>query len=415
MIPDAADQRLYELSKSIDANRSVPSLHTAVSTLSSQRSSISTFEAIDDMDDAMMDTLHCLDHDDSLDLASTLDDYHAFYAPKPSKRRSNHHPSFRKVMSLSSIPFVAASQEPPPPLPTKIAATASPTPQQPNTPTSPTFRKDSFTFPRPQLRPMHKPTPSTTTLDPSATHYQDPSTRLKLRVYLASPQKFDEALEFGFPSIEDAETRPMSRPSLSTRRYATAPPTAPNETTFLDDSTPSVFDALDVDSESEYEDEDDEVHSLPERSSPYTPSDGQFGETYLLSPSIASQPSIRGLSVTEPSTPTSKTVPIISKPIIRRDNSEPLAQALAGNREMTLRMTLTRPDLRADGDKSLHPQASAGSKPSSGRASKVENGDPFALDQLPEFKDKGGMDIWDTLPPVRENGFRKMWRKVSKK
>ena len=207
----------------------------------------------------------------------------------------------------------------------------------------------------------------------------------------------------------------MSRPSLSTRRYATAPPTAPNETTFLDDSTPSVFDALDVDSESEYEDEDDEVHSLPERSSPYTPSDGQFGETYLLSPSIASQPSIRGLSVTEPSTPTSKTVPIISKPIIRRDNSEPLAQALAGNREMTLRMTLTRPDLRADGDKSLHPQASAGSKPSSGRPSKVENGDPFALDQLPEFKDKGGMDIWDTLPPVRENGFRKMWRKVSKK
>ena len=217
--------------------------------------------------------------------------------------------------------------------------------------------------------------------------------------------------------MEDAETRPLSRPSLSARRYATAPPAVPDGETFLDDSAPSVFDALDANSESEYDDEDDEIHSLPERNSPYTPSDSHFVESYLLSPSVASQPSTNAISVTEPSTPTYKSTPIISKPTIRRDNSEPLlSQTLAGNREMTLRMTLTRPDLRAEGDNVIqHPQNGTSSAPGSGRPSKASERDPFVLDQLPEWKEKAGMDIWDTLPPVKENGLRKMWRKVSGK
>ena len=367
------------------------------------------------MDDSLMDTLHCLDHDDDLDLASTLDDYHRFYAPKSPKRNrlSNHQPSFRKVMSLSSIPFVAASQ--PPPLPTKLAATASPTPQQPNSPASPSFPKGSLNLSRPFQPISHKPQSSTTTLEPTATHYQDPSARLKLRVYLASPQKFDEAIEFGFPSIEDAEIRPMSRPSLSTRRFATAPPSASVEKTFFEDSTPSVVDALDLDSESEYEDEADEIQSLPERHSPYTPLESQFAETYLLSPSVASQPSSTSATFShrtqqQASPPLIPQAPVLSKPTIRRDPSEPLAQVLAGNREMTLRMTLTRPDLRADeGVMYAEKQGVAA------RASKEENCDPFALEHLPVLKDKAGLDIWDTLPPVKESGFRRMWRRVSGK
>ncbi|KAK6336360.1 hypothetical protein TWF696_001921 [Orbilia brochopaga] len=38
-------------------------------------------------------------------------------------------------------------------------------------------------------------------LEPEASHWQDPEARHKLRLYLASPQNFDEAVEFGFPSL----------------------------------------------------------------------------------------------------------------------------------------------------------------------------------------------------------------------
>src|SRR5699024_8789531 len=42
----------------------------------------------------------------------------------------------------------------------------------------------------------------------SAQYYQDPEARLKLRVFLASPQKFDEAIEFGFPALEKENHSP---------------------------------------------------------------------------------------------------------------------------------------------------------------------------------------------------------------
>ena len=66
---------------------------------------------------------------------------------------------------------------------------------------------------------------------------------------------------------------------------------------------------------------------------------------------------------------------------------------------MTLRMTLTRPDLRAD-EKELYRRTSGD--------------DPLALEHLPVMSEKGA-DIWDTLPPVKESGLRRMWRKVSGK
>ena len=344
-----------------------------------------------------MDTFHCFDNDDDLDLASTLDDYHRFYAPEATKQqRSNHHPSFRKVMSLSSIPFQSTTEVPP--FPIKSSATASPTPQQATTPISPSFSSHSRNFSRLQQSSSHKSSPSVVTLEPSATHYNDPSTRLKLRVYL-SPSKFDEAIEFGFPSMEDADIRPLSRPSLASQRYhVTAPPcTRAGETpgkSFLDDSNPSIFDALSAPSSDE-----DETQSLPERSSPYTPQDSHFAETYLLSPSVTSQPSLPLPEYQDPAPPPPLSKPPFSKPIIRHDPSEPLAQVLTGNREMTLRMTLTRPDLRAD-EKELYKRTSGD--------------DPLALAHLPVMSEKGA-DIWDTLPPVKESGLRRIWRKVSGK
>lgn len=192
--------------------------------------------------------------------------------------------------------------------------------------------------------------------------------------------------------MEDKENMPLSRPSL-TRSHRTAP--SGTQKTFLDDSNPSIFDALD-----DPEDED-ETSSLPERDSPYTPLDTSFTDTYLLSPSEA--PSSSGSTLFFP-----KAVHQQMRKTVRHDiefedpaNSAGKDREMTGTREMTLRMTLTRPDLRAD-DQALYDPA------------RGDGNDPLALEHLPTSSGKG--DIWDTLPPVKEGGvLKRVWRKVSGK
>ncbi|KAG8530784.1 uncharacterized protein KY384_004141 [Bacidia gigantensis] len=447
VLADAADKRLLGFLKYLETvatEDNVPSLRTATSPPESPRSSISSFGAADGndideefsflpfhrshkMDDAMRDQLHCLDKDFDLNLASTLDDYHQFYAERVVKRPSNHKPSFRKVMSLSSIPLASSAQTPPP-LPTKSSFTATATPQQSTTPVSPSFPPSVHSFSRPKRTSSHKSNPSTLTTEAAATYYHDPSTRLMLRAF-ASPQKFDEGVEFGYPQLRSSESNQSSRPSLSQRRkYATTDGharTTSAQQTFLDMSSPSIIDTLDVSSEDELEseaddNEDAETRSLPDRHSPYTPEDAHFPQSYLLSPSATSQPSLTTFLHQDLQPP-----PMPSKPVLRRDHSAPLEELLSGNRDMTLKMTLTRPDLRA-GERHTSPIIESGSRGGSKGASKSTGSDfqdPFALEQLPRFKDSssgtgvglGPASIWDTLPPVKESGLRKMWRKVSGK
>ena len=96
------------------------------------------------------------------------------------------------------------------------------------------------------MQPKHGASESISSIDPSATHYQDPEARLKLRVYLASPQKFDEAIEFGFPSIEgvstiaDKENRHPRK--ISREKNACRSPLAEKTETFLDDDNISLSD-----------------------------------------------------------------------------------------------------------------------------------------------------------------------------
>ena len=395
VVPDAADEKLrnfYRFSR--DANRSVPTLRTSPY---SSLSSMSTFDADQsvestiDMDQSMI----WFDDNDDLDLA--LDDYHQFInkAAESNAKSRTRAPSFRRALSLTSLPFGAnASSSPyrpstPPPMP------AIPAEQQKSASRSHSRRQSRA----PTLNRSARGSISGT--EPTAHHYQDPEARLKLRVYLASPQKFDEAIEFGFPSMDDKENMPLSRPSLS-RQHKTAPCK-----TFLYDDQPSLIDALDDD------DDDDEglmgdTASLPERSTHYSPVDSTFNNSVLLSPSIATS---CGSSQTlfaplpAPNQPYHTTSPQytiprkpnpVSKPInIRHDSHEPFAQLLAGSREMTLRMTLTRPDLRAD-EKALYAHTTGD--------------DPLALEHLPPAKREG--EIWDTMP--KERGFvGRLWRKVS--
>lgn len=151
-----------------------------------------------------------------------------------------------------------------------------------------------------------------------------------------------------------------------------------------------MFDALD-DNDSDLDSEDADAVSLPERDAPYTPIETSFHHARLLSPSIATS---SGSSTTQTQTQTQTFR--YPKPVIRHNkDSDPFAQLLAGSREMTLRMTLTRPDLRAD-EQALY--------------AKTTGDDPLALEHLPPSKSEG--DIWDTMP--KDRGIvRKFWRKMS--
>ena len=83
------------------------------------------------------------------------------------------------------------------------------------------------------------------------------------------------------------------------------------------------------------------------------------------------------------------------RPRVWHTRTDPYPLALAGNREMTLRMTLTRPDLRAD-ESVLYPRGQ----------------DPLALEELPPMADAG--DLW--VKPAKDGGrVRKFWRRVSGK
>lgn len=302
-IVDAADETVYKLEQQLKAAAQSPqhwqSNSLKLSPRASMRPSTSSERAADstiDMNDSFYDSFRWLDEGD-LDL--TLDVGHSSAAdnhnvsPTPSSPRRK--PSFRRTFSFTSAH---------------------------RTPTSATIKRrrnlslsSNIAFPiaghfhRPstsrrfssQPTPHHVSQRSTSSIDPSAQYYQDPEARLKLRVYLASPQKFDEAIEFGFPSLENKENivpKHVSGPQKMSNWQTYMPPH-----TFLEDDTPSIDE--DTTEENDEKDDPDEL-------------------------SISG--SLRGHSFDRRSLPPLQ--PLRPLCVVGRP------------REMTLKMTLTRPDLR---------------------------------------------------------------------
>ncbi|KAJ4322582.1 hypothetical protein N0V94_002344 [Neodidymelliopsis sp. IMI 364377] len=200
-------------------------------------------------------------------------------------------------------------------------------------------------------------TPPTPTFDAEATHYQDPETRRKLRAYLASPQKFDEAIEFGFPSTAEQE--------LSTPHYHLPPVTKHSRKfsrdmhTFLRDGTLSLFE----DPTNEHQGLESDSESVVDLDSPRTPS--STGLSFRLHTRQMSSIDSNGLPTTHPS---------------------------PGhlNREMTLRMTLTRPDLRADEDVLYGWQTQTHHQHLKNTATTTVQDDPLALEELVLTDDQTG-------------------------
>lgn len=362
VILDAADEAVYRAARRASRNLT-PLLD--LSTSSTPRSSVESTrdnqeEPTSSMAADMYESFRWMDEEEDLDLKLVLDDYHAnldgVVIPTPSSTRK---PSFRRQMSISKMPFGRNS--------TSSLATRSPKSEPPNMHTRTKSRTLSL------IAPKHVPKSSVASIDPNAAHYQDPEARLKLRVYLASPQKFDEAIEFGFPSMDgitdgvDKENKPPKRSSRDATKAKKSLTASEMGQSFLADDAASLF-------------EDDA--SMADPDSPLTPL-GDLG--------FRTQNRVSGTSASKSSKTSTDFAHLgITKPSVVKES---YTQAMAGNREMTLRMTLTRPDLRADENAIYGWQATKGplrEEPISFHEEKYEVKGPF-----------GGIDGWGPASTLR--------------
>lgn len=380
VISDAADDVFSQFGH--QRNESVSTLHTlSISSQSSYSSrdvdffSDSVSDSDSDMDESMMDSFRWMDEEEDLDL--TLDDYHIHMASttEPSTKPSSRRPSFRRSLSMthptidstlgSPKPSVEISPDPPKPTRRKLTHAIPHISTQYAKPASPAKVEFPPTPPTPTPTPTHASQTPRHIIETSARHYQDPEARLKLRVFLSSPQKLDEALEFGFPALEAQEIHiasPPPRPSLINHH-----PTAPTpHTWFEEDKNLTVVETLDSESD---------TISLPQ--TPRTPAS-------------------RDVQYSSPRTAVSTDA---DPPQPRKPPAKLCTHVVSGTREMTLRMTLTRPDLRKDDDQA---------------DSIYGDGDEdlFTLEQMSGLVACG--DIWDSLP-LREGVVKKLWQKVSRK
>ncbi|EED15938.1 hypothetical protein TSTA_010550 [Talaromyces stipitatus ATCC 10500] len=334
-----------------------------------------------EMEESILDSFRWLDEDEELDLS--LDSYHKYVADtalssqhvQQSPRRM---PSFRRTLSLaknrnsifmgSSGRGLSSSQS----STLHFSAAGSGAHNNNN-------RTDNY-------HGRHAPHRSTSSIDPAAQYYQDPEARLKLRVYLASPQKFDEAIEFGFPSL-DKENSDTNNPrrhnnNRDSKRISqiSASTHGTHGWTFLDDDTSidlSLFDLTDP----------------PPQTQQSKKSRRSHDKTTL-------SPNIRELTTSH--SRSSSTIdphlhrrPHPLKPIEGNVNGNPRPATGGHRREMTLKMTLTRPDLRTASD--------------IGPYGHDRHDDPLRLAELPPADES--CNIWDDIP--EEKGVvKKMWRKL---
>ncbi|KAK4035172.1 hypothetical protein C8A01DRAFT_18140 [Parachaetomium inaequale] len=398
VILDAADEAVYKLNQQAHRRNLSTTVDVLTPPVSPARHSMDSHDgfrkhldrsADGHVPQSFYDSFRWLEEEEDLDLRLFLDDYHANLREGTSTTKQG--PSFRRHMSISKIPFGRRS-----------SVSSRPVTKDAMTPTSPIHSpagsvSNGLTHARRKSRalslitPKHAAQPSITAFDPAAAHYQDPEARLKLRVYLASPQKFDEAVEFGFPSADALSAAPAVSAEGTCfygqpkQRMAD---TSSNMHTFLAD----------------HDDDEDNLSlfsdqlSLADPDSPKTP---EPFEPRAAGPRHARLASAGGLNGRD----------------FGRKTPEGAfyAQAPAASREMTLRMTLTRPDLRAHEDemygwqqKPAYQQHTRRSTTlaAESRAAHTGNGlHKVSLEKFPE------MDHWNDT--TAEKGvMRRIWNRV---
>lgn len=272
-------------------------------------------------EDSLLDSFRWLEDDADLDLRLDLDDYHLGLRQDVVNRKSRSASIRRKLSISSKVTFGRASS-------TLSRATT----KEASTPYGGSVLSLQNTFgnghvrrrslalslmsakqPPPEVTGA-APSPPPPAMDPAA-HYQDPEARMKLRVYLASPHKFDEAVEFGFPSTEQPNS-----PTNPPKRVGSLPRNTDHGAglrmqTLVEDKRCSLY---------------SEETTATESDSPRTPDTLEKPSELFAAAALA--------------------LAAADQDEIRENPKVDYAAAHAYSREMTLRMTLTRPDLRANED-----------------------------------------------------------------
>ncbi|KAF5626551.1 uncharacterized protein FTJAE_9610 [Fusarium tjaetaba] len=322
--------------------------------------------------DSFYDSFRWLDDEDGLDLRLYLDDYHINLReeiPVPNKSRR---PSFRRHLSINKLPFGKPSVN------GLGEGPASPTALPPSASHSSSVGSSGHVRKKSRARalslisanrqtPLASPSPLTPPLDPSAAHYRDPEARKKLRAYLASPQKFDEAIEFGFSSKDGP------RPQTGLNKASAYEPDRLRS--FLED-----------DRSSRYSDD----ASAAEPDSPKTPQ--LFDKT----------PHIRSLRNSNEHSSYSRGEKSMYDP--------------AASREMTLRMTLTRPDLRQSEDQ-IYGWKQAGSRVSSSRGDHTPSPALYARESNPKQsieRQLAALDQWEDPVDHDNRTVKRFWNRVKR-
>lgn len=298
--------------------------------------------------------------------------------------------------------------------------------------------------------------------------YQDEDVRKKLRLYLGSPQKFDEVIEFGFPStMQSAEDdidlldSSLQQTSFNSRvldndvqKFLAGNGDSlsfldiPDESsTFLEDSDEDgLDDGLDSLIDNLIDDYKDplvtDTSSVSDVEAPSTPSSEFEDDFEMVGPTpghylASKKPSLASLKSSATPAPAKITTPLARKPSIvepldiKSDTSKPLPpapsdnltprarkpsrtdfyeRALLSNREMTLRLTLTRPELRAS-EEDIY-----GWQNDLQRSKKlIQLGvDPLALDDLPPLaEDECG--ALGAFGAGKRGAVTKVWKMMGRK
>ncbi|KAL4789201.1 hypothetical protein BDV19DRAFT_374517 [Aspergillus venezuelensis] len=255
------------------------------------------------MEDSFYDSFRWLDKDTDIDLSLTDYQQQATNARPslPQRRRQ----SFRRTLSFNSANLTRKSVS------HGKASAASPSADSQSVLSYIVSKRSPVSRPASMNKPHHTSRASTSSIDPSAQYYHDPEARLNLRVFLASPQNFDEAIQFGFPAANGDKDHALEMvqacPHLQLRGF---------KGTFLDDG------------------DGDDDHGW---GSTCGTREGQNSNNSRLS-YIAENPRITH-DLTCVDSKRQSWVPLSERSLKRTPST----------REMTLRMTLTRPDLRTDG------------------------------------------------------------------
>ena len=193
--------------------------------------------------------------------------------------------------------------------------------------------------------------------------YQDPHTRKKLRRFLSTDHAFDEALNFGFPA---SDTKDAAEPNISQYR--------PYSSSF----------AASVDAR------------------PTRPQAGRVGSAEPSSP----------IAFDDGETP----MPLSSNPPHRlpRRVIHSSSSSRPSERDMTIRMTLTRPELRSS-DEEMYAWQQQQEQEEERAGAEAPVSDPWALEQLPASDDVTGRHGAFAGAEKDFQRLRKVWRVLGRR